>query len=315
MSKIVDVAAAVILRADGREFLLAQRPPGKVYEGYWEFPGGKIEAGESVRQALVRELHEELGIHVTAASPWLVRQFTYPHATVRINFWRVTAWEGEIGITAPIEHSAVAWQKCGEAATVAPVLPANDPILKALSLPIVMAITNMEENGEDAELSRLEAAIAKGLRLFQIRDKRLPDPERAWFAQTAMEMVRDSGALVMVNDDQALSEHIHAQGLHLSAAASRYRQSRPEVEWVGASCHNAAELAHANAIGLDYAVLGPVLPTLTHPDTPALGWEEFARLVEGSTIPVFALGGMRMDMLATAQAHGAHGIALMRNWP
>lgn len=315
MSKIVDVAAAVILRADGREFLLAQRPPGKVYAGYWEFPGGKIEAGESVRQALVRELHEELGIHVTAASPWLVRQFTYPHATVRINFCRVAAWEGEISLTARVEHSDIAWQTCGEPATVAPVLPANDPILKALALPTVMAITNMEENGEDAELSRLESAVAKGLRLFQIRDKGLPDPERAWFAQAAIEMVRDSGALVIVNDDPGLVEHIHAQGLHLSAAASRFRQSRPDFEWVGASCHNAAELAHANDLGLDYALLGPVLPTPTHPDTPSLGWEEFARLVEGTAIPVFALGGMRMNMLATAQAHGAHGIALMRNWP
>lgn len=315
MSAIVEVAAAVILRAEGREFLLAQRPEGKVYAGYWEFPGGKVEAGESIHQALVRELQEELGIDVTAASPWLTRQFTYPHATVRIHFCRVTAWEGEIGITAPIEHSAVAWQRCGEAASVSPVLPANDPILKALSLPTVMAITNMEENGEDSELSRLETAVAKGLRLYQIRDKGLPGPERAWFAQAAIEMVRDSGALVMVNDDAELAKHIHAQGLHLSAAASRFRLSRPEFSWVGASCHTAAELAHANDLGLDYAVLGPVLPTATHPDQPGMGWEEFARLVEGTTIPVFALGGMRMDMLATAQAHGAHGIALLRNWP
>ena len=114
MSAIVEVAAAVMLRADGSEFLLARRPEGKVYAGYWEFPGGKVEAGETVREALVRELREELGISVTACSPWLTRVFTYPHATVRLNFWRVTAWDGEIGITAPLEHSAVNWQKCGE---------------------------------------------------------------------------------------------------------------------------------------------------------------------------------------------------------
>ena len=98
-----------MLRADGSEFLLAQRPEGKVYAGYWEFPGGKVEPGETVREALVRELQEELGISVTACSPWLTRVFTYPHATVRLNFWRVTAWDGEIGITAPLEHSAVDW--------------------------------------------------------------------------------------------------------------------------------------------------------------------------------------------------------------
>ena len=91
MSPIVEVAAAVMLRDEGRSFLLAQRPPGKVYAGYWEFPGGKLEAGESVREALIRELHEELGITVTECAPWLTRQFTYPHATVRLNFWRATA--------------------------------------------------------------------------------------------------------------------------------------------------------------------------------------------------------------------------------
>lgn len=319
MTAVVEVAAAVILRNEGREFLLAQRPEGKVYAGYWEFPGGKLEAGETVREALVRELQEELGITATAATPWLTRQFVYPHATVRLNFWRVTAWEGEIGITAPLEHSAIAWVKCGEPAGVSPILPANDPILKALALPTVMAITNMEENGEDNELSRLESAIGAGFRLFQIRDKGLPGAERAWFAQAAIEMVRSSGALVLVNDDADLAHRIHAHGVHLSAAQSRYRQSRPEAavvgEWVGASCHTAAELAHANDLGLDYALLGPVLPTATHPGMPHLGWEEFARLVAGSAIPVFALGGLSMDMLATAQAHGAHGIALMRNWP
>ncbi|MBS1191043.1 MAG: Nudix family hydrolase [Rhodocyclaceae bacterium] len=319
MSAVVEVAAAVIQRNQGREFLLAQRPEGKVYAGYWEFPGGKVEPGETVREALVRELQEELGITATAATPWLTRQFTYPHATVRLNFWRVTAWEGEIGITAPLEHSAVAWQAWNEAPTVAPILPANSPILKALSLPTVMAITNLEENGEDNELSRLEGAIGQGLRLFQIRDKGLPGAERAWFAQAAIEMVRDSDGLVLVNDDAALARRIHAHGVHLSAAASRYRESRPESaevgEWVGASCHNAAELAHAIALGLDYALLGPVLPTATHPGMPHLGWETFAQLVAGSAIPVFALGGMSMKMLNTAQAHGAHGIALMRNWP
>ena len=91
MSKIVEVAGGVLLRANGQEFLLAQRPEGKVYAGYWEFPGGKVETGESVRDALIRELQEELGITVTACSPWLSREFTYPHARVRLNFWRAMA--------------------------------------------------------------------------------------------------------------------------------------------------------------------------------------------------------------------------------
>ena len=190
-TKIVEVAAAVMLRPApgtrlGQEFLLAQRPEGKVYAGYWEFPGGKLEAGESVREALVRELHEELGIRVTACSPWLTRQFTYPHATVRLHFWRVTAWDGEIGITAPLEHSAVAWQACGDAAQVAPILPANDPILKGLATPTQMAITMAEQEGVERTLERLEEAFARGVdapRLIQVRDKSWPRPPRLWLAE------------------------------------------------------------------------------------------------------------------------------------
>ena len=313
MTAIVEVAAAVILRADGQEFLLAQRPEGKVYAGYWEFPGGKVEPGETVHQALVRELQEELGITATAATPWLTRQFTYPHATVRLNFWRVTAWEGEIGITAPLEHSAVAWQHCRDAATVSPILPANDPILKALALPTLMAITHSVEVGEDVELARIEAALARGVRLFQVRDKELPAAERAWFADSVVAMTHHRDAIVLINDDADLARQLES-GLHLSATRLLATTERPNAPWVGASCHTAAELAKAAELGLDYALLGPVLPTPTHPENAGLGWAEFARLVAGSPIPVFALGGMQAEMLGEAQANGAHGIALMRGW-
>ncbi|MDA0191424.1 MAG: Nudix family hydrolase, partial [Proteobacteria bacterium] len=307
MTRLVEVAAAVLLRGgEGpeAEFLLAQRPPGKVYAGYWEFPGGKVEPGESVRDALVRELREELGITVTAATPWLTRCFTYPHARVRLNFWRVTAWNGEIGITAPLEHSAVAWLRCAEAwqaPSVAPILPANDPILKALALPPLMGITNSQESGEDAELTRLAEAPVRGVRLVQIRDAALPPEERAWFAQSAMEVLRGRDVLVVVNGDAGLARRIGAHGVHLPAAALRACRQRPDLPWVGASCHDAAELAQAAALDLDYALLGPVLPTASHPGEPGLGWARFAELVAGTPLPVFALGGMRTEMLETAR--------------
>lgn len=314
MTKIVEVAAAVMLRANGREFLLAQRPEGKVYAGYWEFPGGKVEPGETVRQALIRELQEELGIMVTACSPWLTRQFTYPHATVRLNFWRVTAWDGEIGITAPLEHSAVEWQATGQAASVAPILPANDPILKALSLPTTMAITMAESEGTERQLERLEEALNAGLRLIQIRDKTLPPAQRLWFAEAVRQLARSHGAQIVINDDEQLARRIGADGLHLSAASLAACQQRPDFTWVGASCHSAAEISRAGELGLDYALLGPVLPTPTHPESSGLGWAEFESLLAGNTLPVFALGGMKTEMMAEAQAHGAHGLALMRGW-
>ena len=311
MSDIVEVAAAVLLRKNGREYLLACRPEGKVYAGYWEFPGGKVEAGETVRQALDRELLEELGIVVQAATPWITREFTYPHAKVRVNFWRVTEWQGEL---TAFEHSAVRWLKVDEEASVEPILPANAPILKALGLPTVMGITNMSENGEDCELTRLETAVQRGMRLFQIRDKNLPPIERIWFARAAREMVRSSESLLFINDDEGLARAIRAHGLHLTAKKLHRCWSRPNFTWVGSSCHDEEQLARAIKLELDYVLLGPVLPTLTHPGIPTLGWERFAQLAKHCPIPVFALGGMQLDMLEQAQAAGAHGIALMRNW-
>lgn len=318
MTKVVEVAAAVLMRGGGGpphfgadEFLLAQRPPGKVYAGYWEFPGGKVEPGETTRDALVRELHEELGIAVDAAWPWLTREFTYPHATVRLKFFRVPTWHGEI---APLEHSGFAWQRAGAPSTVAPVLPANDPILKALTLPALLAITDAEEHGADAELARLDAALDAGIRLIQVRDKTLAANARADFAAAVVARARPRHAHVLVNDDADLALRLGADGVHLSAASLMNATERPRLPWVGASCHGAAELEKAAELGVDFALLGPVQPTPTHPEAQGIGWDEFARLVDRCPLPVYALGGLRPEDLDRARAHGAHGVAMLRGW-
>src|SRR5688500_6913835 len=132
---IIEVAAAVIQRADGA-FLLAQRPTGKVYAGYWEFPGGKIEPGEPAGRALARELHEELGIDIGEAFPWITRVYTYPHGTVRLQFFKILSWRGE---PHPREDQAISWQQAG-APMAAPMLPANAPVLAALALPTEYAV-------------------------------------------------------------------------------------------------------------------------------------------------------------------------------
>jgi 8-oxo-dGTP diphosphatase len=314
MTRVVEVAAAILLRdgPHGEEFLLAQRPEGKVYSGYWEFPGGKVEPGETLRQALVRELQEELGITIDHAWPWLSCTHSYPHARVRLKFFRVTAWRGQI---APIEHSGFAWTRIGDAAKVAPILPANSPILSALELPPLYALTNADENGVDAELARLERALAGGLRLIQIRDKTLPPAQRLHLARGVMALANGySSVCVLVNDDEDLARAVGAHGLHLSSGRLMQSAQRPSFKRVAASCHTAEDLAQAAALGLDFALLSPVLPTRSHPESVGIGWDNFARLIECAPLPVYALGGMQPEMLESARLHGAHGIALMRGW-
>ncbi len=123
----VDVAVGVLIRSDGA-FLLSSRPPGKVYAGYWEFPGGKFEAGESVEAALVRELREELGLEVTHCQRWRIELMSYPHARVRLHFCKVLRWQGE---PAPHEAQELAWQQLP--ASVAPLLPGTLPVLDWLA--------------------------------------------------------------------------------------------------------------------------------------------------------------------------------------
>ena len=316
-TKIIEVAAAVLQRPDG-SFLLAQRPPGKIWAGYWEFPGGKIEPGETPYHALNRELHEELGIEVETAYPWITRVFTYPHATVRLNFFRVTAWRGELH---PHEGQEFAWQSSAlrylranekNSATVSPMLPANAPILRALELPPLYTISNAAELGVEEFLRRLEVALGNGLQLVQVREKQLSRNELRELALRVVKLAHAHGARVLLNGDVALAQEVGADGVQLTAAQLAGLHERPAVDWCAASCHNAAELRRAEALGCDFALLSPVLPTQSHHGAPHLGWKNFSAIAVGSSIPVYALGGLTRNDMQTAWRHGAHGISLLR---
>jgi 8-oxo-dGTP diphosphatase len=318
-SKLVEVAAAVLQKPDG-SFLLAQRPAGKIWAGYWEFPGGKIEQGETPYLALVREIREELGLTIETAYPWLTRVFTYPHATVRLNFFRVMAWRGKLH---PHEGQEFAWQpsllsserersQIGGNILVSPLLPANAPILRALSLPPVYAISNVQELGEKVFMHRLETGLRNGLRLVQLREKHLAHDALRNLALRVVPLVQMHGAKVLLNGDAALALEVGADGVQLTGAQLTELHTRPAVKWCAASCHNVAELRSAEALGCDFALLSPVLPTTSHPGAPHLGWEDFASIAAGSSIPVYALGGMQPGDMETAWRYGAHGVALLR---
>jgi 8-oxo-dGTP diphosphatase len=295
----VEVVAAVIERPDG-SFLLAQRPAGKVYAGWWEFPGGKIEAGEPPERALARELHEELGIEVQRAYPWITRVHIYEHATVMLHFYRVVAWSGE---PASREGQAFVWQR-PDAQIVEPMLPANGPVLASLALPLEYAITDAQALGAEEQLARVEARMKDGLRLVQVRDK--GHWERARLIYVIKRMAEQHGAKVLVNGGPV------ADGIHYSAEQLMTLRARPQGGLVAASCHTSQELGHAMAIGLDFVVLGPVKATPSHPGAPVLGWDGFRHIVDGTSIPVYAIGGLRPEDLPAARAAGAHGLAMIR---
>ena len=307
VTDIVRVAAAVILRPDGR-VLLAQRPQGKPYAGYWEFPGGKLEAGESAADALARELVEELGITVRRASPWLVQEFVYPHAHVVLHFFRVFAWDGD-----PFGHDgqAFSWQRPGSF-DVAPLLPANTRVLAALSLPAVYAITCADDLGEDAFIARAERAFQRGVSLVQLREKTWPSERLHAFAARLLPLAARHGARVLLNGTDEDARRCGFAGVHWSAEALARATARPRDLLVAASCHSRQELERAAMLDLDFALLGPVLATSTHPHATPLGWDAFATAVTEARVPVYAIGGLRASDLDVAVDHGAHGIASRR---
>lgn len=319
--KYLEVAAGVILDARGR-VLLGDRPEGKPYAGWWELPGGKLEPGETALQALARELDEELGIRVTEATPWVTHVHAYTHATVRLAFCRVTAWEGE---PTGREGQRLQWvDPCDPVAALeaglggGQLLPATLPPIEWLQVPRRYAIGGIgTPAGVPAYLERVRRALDAGGYLFQFREPDWPDGVDAESLHEALRavlaLVHSRGGRVLVNSRHPSAWWAQADGVHLrSTDLQALPPGLPAGAWVGASAHTARELAQARALGARFAVLGPVLPTDSHPGAPVLGWSGFAALTEGAGLPVFALGGQRAGDLDVAALHAAHGVAGIR---
>ena len=305
--KSIEVVAGILHDHEGR-ILLGQRAPGTFYPGYWEFPGGKIEPSETAEAALIRELREELDIEAISLTPWITREHTYEHAHVLLHFFHVRLWQGQIKSRV---HTQLAWES-PLALTVGPALPTTVPVFKSLKLPEFMGITHAWHMGCEVQLKAIDTALQEGLRLIQIREGLLTAEERVPFAKEVCERARDHNALVFFSGSPAEALTVKAPGLHLSSSGLWQHQTRPDFEWVGASCHSRQDLEHAAQLDLDYALLGHILPTPSHPGQPGLGWEKFAHLILDLPFPVFAIGGLTPALSATAQKYGAHGVAAIR---
>jgi 8-oxo-dGTP diphosphatase len=304
--KLTEVAVGVILDDRG-QVLFAQRPAGKPYAGWWEFPGGKIEAGETVQQALHRELEEELGIRIRDCQPWITLQHVYPHATVRLQFCKVRGFEGE---PHGREGQAYLWAD-PQRPVIDPILPAAIRMLPWLSLPEVLRLSAAGVLGEARWLARLQATPRA---VLMLREPALSDTALDRVAAAVSAWRRATGSTVLVS-----SRHQHAawvrefDGVVLTERDLLAAAARPAPhQWVGASVHSRAAIERAAQLGLDFALLGAVNATASHPGEAGMGWATFTQHIAHAPLPVYALGGLEEADLARARAAGGQGVALLR---
>jgi 8-oxo-dGTP diphosphatase len=308
----VHVVAAVLRDARGR-ILLARRTAGRDLAGAWEFPGGKVEPGETALQALDRELQEELGIRVLAAKPLVAVPQAYPSKRIVLDVYDVTQFEGT---ARGLERQALAWAPLEKLSSY-PMPPADRPVVAALTTPDRYLITPEPED-RVGFLSRLEKALAAGARRIQLRARSMVAADLAVLARDAQVRCRAKGAQLLLNGEPGLAADL-GLGLHLRSSQLMTLASRPELaegQPVAASCHDAEQLAQAERLGLDFVVLGPVRATESHPEATPLGWDRFAALREAVSLPIYALGGMKPADVAVARRHGGQGVAGIRGlWP
>lgn len=309
----IHVVAAVIRGGDGR-ILIARRADSQHQGGLWEFPGGKVEAGESVEAALARELREELGIEVSGSRPLIKISHDYPDKQILLDVREVDAFSGE---PHGAEGQPLEW--------VAPrdlhqyqFPAANKPTVAAARLPDQYLIT---PDGLEVPpmLRGIQKAVANGIKLVQLRAPDMYDPKYRDVAVDAAGLCAGKAQLMLKGPLEWLGDFPSA-GWHLTAAQLRKYAAKgrpfPEHRWLAASCHNAEELALAAQMGVDFVTLSPVQATQTHPDALPLGWEQAAALIDSVSFPVFLLGGVSAADRELAWQAGAQGVAGIRAfWP
>ena len=310
----IHVVAAVLRDARGR-VLLTRRTAGRDLAGLWEFPGGKVEVGEAPIDALRRELDEELGLAFARAEPLIAVPHAYPTKRILLDVYLV---DGQRGRARGLEAQALAWAPLAKLPDY-PMPPADRPVLAALLQCDRYLVTPDIEGEDDAFLGALAGALADGVRRVQLRLRSVDAARSESLSRHAAALSANAGAELLLNSGNPLASELARElgvGLHLTASDLHKTQQRPEAALLAASCHDAAELARAQSLGCDFAVLGPVRATRSHPGAQTLGWDAFAQLRECAALPIYGIGGLGPDDLGTARRHGAQGVAAIRGlWP
>ena len=307
---IIHVVAAAIFDSQNR-VLVAQRPAHVHQGGLWEFPGGKLEPGESAEQALRRELQEELGIDVVRARPLIQIRHDYPDKSVLLDVWRVDEFAGQPHGREgqPIEWVGPEWLPLREFPA------ANNAIVAAVRLPSQCLITP-EPHHRDQFLRDLDESLTDGISLVQLRAASLSAEMYKSLAWECLQLTSQHGASLILNGPAELALEIGADGVHLNSFRfwEATRRPLPNSMWVSAAAHNADDVRRASELGLDFVLLSPVLATPTHPDAVPLGWDVFAEIVQSARLPVYALGGVGSAHTAVAQSLGGQGVAGVRQF-
>lgn len=308
---MVNVVVAVVRDASGR-VLLSQRQAHQDFAHHWEFPGGKVESAETAMQALQRELREELAIECVEAEPLITIPWQYEHKSVCLHAFTITVWQGE---ARGVEGQALRWFEVAELSAL--TMPAaNRGILAAIQLPSCYAITGAFN--DFSELTQgVSHALAQGAGVIQLRSL-WQGTDYVQAAESILPMVKAAGAQLLLNTELDQWRLLPEVGLHFSSqrAAQFTQRPVPSSVLLSVSVHNLTQLQQAQALDADCVLLSPVLPTQSHPDMPALGWQQAAEWVARATIPVYALGGVSPSHLVQAKALGFQGIAAIRAfWP
>lgn len=301
----IHVACGALRDARGR-VLIVERPAGKIAALKWEFPGGKIETGETPRAALDRELHEEIGIVVREARPLILFTHEYLERKVTLHTFLVTDWDGEVHGR---ESQRLAWNSPGTPHGL-DVLPTVAPILRALGLPEDYVFTP-----PDVDVERLIRGLSAFPRqtLVRLRQPRLDRTHYEASARRLIEAARPWGLRVVLDRGEPMARLLGAAGVHFPQVALMQLEpgQLPNANNVLrlASCHDLASLQQAERMGLDAVVIGSVSATGSHPGAAPLGWDGFTGLATQVPLPAYAIGGLGPADKPQAFAHYAQGVA------
>jgi 8-oxo-dGTP diphosphatase len=288
--------------------LLAERTPRQIAAGFWELPGGKIDAGETAAEAAGRELHEEIGIRPLSLRSWISYEHAFATKRVRLHFFQVNDYKGT---PHGREGQRLAWVNPA-APSVAPVLPSNDRVLAALALPhIAYLVCAKEHGGPQGLLAHLREVLPGMAPLLVLDAEAMAPDQRAALARRVKVLASGYGAQTLLAGPALEARRAGLHGVLTSAGDLRRLTGRPQLPLWAASCHTETDLARAVSLGADAAFLSPILPTWAH-DGQALGWETLERLAAQAPIPVFASGSLSSGMLGRALRAGAAGIAVSR---